>query len=471
MAEVRACEPRNHHRPWALRATLILLALLAATLLAAAPASAHAVLVSSDPPAGAKLAATPGTVTLVYDEPLEPALSTASVTSPTGQTSNATVSGKTMKVRLRGNARGLYQVDWKTVSEVDGHTITGHFEFGVGVAAAAGSNVPQINGFDIALAVPRGIEYALLLLAFGVALLPRLAPRIEVRLPVRSLAAALLVAGVVVVVAEGVVAGDVLTYLGNGVPGWSRVARLVGEAGLLVVAVLTRRLSFAILTGIAVLVAFAGHGADVEPSWQGITVNAAHLVSAGVWAGGIMALAVVRLTGQWDRSGRRLLPHFTRVAPWAFGASVILGAFQAYQLLGSPDPLIRTDYGITLLVKAGAIALMVPLSVLAWRRLRISVRVEAVLALVAVAAAAALAAYPVIPKEAREARAEAAGTTGTARSAHAPWAPAAGQLTMGGRAGAVMAAMTLDPGRPGRNTIKVYLASPANRHSNATAHV
>jgi copper transport protein len=465
----------------ALRVALV--ATVLGLLLAVAPrAEAHALLTGSTPAAGTDLTAAPAVVALTFDEPLVATLSGATVTAPGGRTFSARVSAERMLVRLHGNARGVYRVRWKTVSKVDGHVITGAFEFGVRAAAGA---VPSTSGptrGDITVSALRGIEYALLLLAFGMCLLQRLGRDLGVRQPARAVAAGLLVTGVVVVAGEIWVAGDGLAartamdYLTHDRPGWARAARLLLEAALLVGVLLTRRLSAVLLCAIAVAVAFGGHGADVEPAWQGIAVNALHLVAAGAWAGGIMALALVRLRRQWHQVSRELLRRFSRVAPWAFLGSVVLGGVQAAQLLGSPQSVLGSSYGLTLVAKAVAVAAMVPLSLLAWRRVQVHIRTEALIALVVVAAAAALTAFPVIPKEAREAAAEQQDSTaaGAAAPAHAQRVaalPGRGDLTVGGRAGTVMVGLTVRPGRPGRNTVTAYLASPASRHTVARLHV
>jgi hypothetical protein len=167
-----------------------------------------------------------------------------------------------------------------------------------------------------------------------------------------------------------------------------------------------------------------------------------------------------------------VLPRFSRVAPWAFAVSMGLGAVQAFQLLGGPGALVDTDYGLTLVAKGVAITAMVALSLLAWRRARVHVRAEAGFALLVVALAAALAAFPVVPKEAREA-AEAAGTpTPAVKPVSRPTStspqptrlsafPGAGDFTMGGKAGTVLVGLSLDPGRPGPNIARVYVAEPA----------
>src|SRR5436189_144649 len=165
-------------------------------------------------------------------------------------------------------------------------------------AAAAGTTAQGPTAGDVAVAVLRGIEYALLLLACGLALLSMLGRGLPLRLPAVPVAAALLVSGVAVVTAEALLASSgasvagVIDYLTNGVTGWARVARLALEAAVLEMAIVRARLSPVLLAGVVIAVAVASHGADVEPAWQGIAVNAVHLAAAGVWAGGIMALAL-----------------------------------------------------------------------------------------------------------------------------------------------------------------------------------
>jgi hypothetical protein len=182
-----------------------------------------------------------------------------------------------------------------------------------------------------------------------------------------------------------------------------------------------------------------------------------------------MALALLWMTGRWQAVGRDLLPRFSRIAPWAFLVSVVLGGVLAAKLLGGPGQVLTTSYGLTLVAKAVAVAAMVALSVLAWRRLRVGVRAEAAVALVVIGAAAALAAYPVVPKEAREA-AELPVASGSG-AARASAFPKPGDLTMGGRAGQIMVGLTVRPGRPGKNTVSAYLASPATSASRARIQV
>ncbi|MDP8930604.1 MAG: copper resistance protein CopC, partial [Actinomycetota bacterium] len=123
-------------RPGVRGLTLIVtVALAAAWLFAGArPAWGHAALVSSQPEPGTQLAAAPGVVTVRFSEPLILDLSFLRVTDPDGQVWERTSANeRTMTANLDTTAQGVYLVEWKTVSPLDGHTLRGSFRFGVGV--------------------------------------------------------------------------------------------------------------------------------------------------------------------------------------------------------------------------------------------------------------------------------------------------------------------------------------------------
>ncbi|HKE65845.1 MAG TPA: copper resistance protein CopC [Micromonosporaceae bacterium] len=454
-------------RRWAARRPagrlLVSIAVIAITiLLTPTSALAHAVLVSSSPAAGSTVGTTPESVVLRFDEALAPTLSHADVVDPAGQRFIGVVDGQTMTVRVKSTVPGVYQVDWTTVSEVDGHTITGRFEFGVAVPVTA-SSVGGVRGptpGDFAVALLRGIEFALLLLACGLVTLRRIARGVPVREIAVPVAVGLLISAAAVVVAEANLAttrpslSAVADYLSIGMTGWARLAGLVLAAALVAFAVRQRVLSPPLVAGIVIVLCAAGHAANVEPAWFGIAVNALHVGAAGVWAGGIMAMAVQWLAGSWSVAGQPLLKRFARVAPWAFAASVGLGLLEATQLLDGLGGLLDTGYGRVLVVKGALVAGMAVLSVLAVRH-RPMVRTEASLAVLVVAVAAVLTAFPVVPKEAREAAERAANGSGNAAVAAFP---RAGDVTLAGRAGDTLVALTVRPGRPGTNQVFAYVA-------------
>ncbi len=446
--------------------TLLWLGVVVGAILASPTAAqAHAVLVTSSPSAGSTVGAAPDAVVLEFDEPLAPSLSHAAVVDPTGRRLTATVSGERMRVPLGATVPGVYHVTWTTVSEVDGHTITGEFQFGVGVAVSSGATdgVRGAGSGDVVVGVLRGVEYTLLILACGLVTLRHLAAgQVPVRDAARPVAVALFVSALAVVAAEANLATEgmsvraIVDYLAIGGTGLARLIALLCAAGLIGVAIQRRRLSAYLVGGVVIALAAAGHAANVDPPWLGIAVNALHVAASGVWAGGIVALAMQRVMGDWTVAGPKLMASFARVAPWAFGTSIVMGVVQATELVGYWNGLIETAYGRILVVKVAVVVAMIGLSAMALRR-RPMVRTEAVLAVAVVLAAGLLTSSPLVPSEAREAADE--SRTSQPGPQAAVMFPRSGDLTMAGRAGDSLVALTVRPGRPGSNQVYAYVAS------------
>src|SRR2546428_441101 len=97
--------------------------------------------------------------------------------------------------------------------------------------------------------------------------------------------------------------------------------------------------------------------------------DALHVLSAGMWAGGILALASLRPPDGW-RGGeaRTLLERFGRVAFIAFGITALTGLLRATEQLNAVGDLWTTTYGLVLSFKSAGVLVMLALSVLAWRR-------------------------------------------------------------------------------------------------------
>ena len=448
------------------RSAFVLLALVGAFVLPATLAWAHAAFISSQPEPGQELGTAPGVVTLMFTEPLNERLSRATVTDPTGRRFDGrAISEEEMQVPLSTNATGVYDVSWTTVSTIDGHTLRGAFRFGVGLNPGPGSEATTVTGprgSDLLIAIARAAEYLALLVAVGMILFRRLAKGKEglawVRVRPRPVLAVALLSGIAVVMGEAFAAarspsvGAVVNYLTTGLPGLARVSRIGLEALALFATVVEAPSLWLLVSGALGALAAAGHAAAIRPAWWGILVDAVHLVAAGLWAGGILTLATLRPPGGWrGKQGLSLLARFSPVALIAFLASVGFGIVQAFQELGGLGELFGSSYGRVLAVKAGLVALMVPLSLLAWRTRRALPSVEAAIAVTVVAAAALLAAYPLPPS--RQSAAEASREAPGAASAF----PEPGDLTLGGQAGQVLVGLSLRPGQPGLNEVFVYL--------------
>ena len=432
-------------------------------------ASAHALLSASSPPAGAHLGTAPGVVILEFDQPLNAPLSFASVDDPTGHVWEGQVdSAEEIRIPLTTNVAGVYTVDWTTVSAFDGHKVSGSFTFDVGItgpnaSVAAANAVPGPAPSDIAIGAVKWIEAFALLFLAGQLLLSRLAqrpPPLEWVKPGFRASSIALSAGLVSVWAEATVGSgghSISGYLAffNGLSGAALIARLCFEVLALVAVVLSSRTLPIWVAGALVLLAAGGHAAGVDPAWYGIGLDAIHLLAAGLWAGGIAALALVRPPGGWrSTEARVLLARFTPVALAAFGTTVVAGGLEAITQLGSISALFDTAYGRVLLVKMALVALMLPLSAMAWRLKRPHLRIEATLAAGVVAAAALLSSFPTPPTAAARQVAEEAAATPTAGL------PSGDELTMAGAAGSILVGLSLSPGLPGRNRATVYLLPP-----------
>ena len=127
----------------------------------------------------------------------------------------------------------------------------------------------------------------------------------------------------------------------------------------------------AVLLGAIALVPIAasGHAAAVEPGTAiAIAVDGAHLLAAGVWAGGLLPLALLlRAAGRDEGADGRpyavlAARRFSRCALAAIVALALSGTVNAVAQVGSVAGLVGTPYGRLLLLKLG---LLIPALALA----------------------------------------------------------------------------------------------------------
>ena len=178
-------------------------------------------------------------------------------------------------------------------------------------------------------------------------------------------------------------------------PSWPAAARVAAEGVALVVCL--RGIPLVAVFGAlaAVLVPLTGHAAAVEQPAGAEFADALHLLSAAMWAGGVLALASLRPPGGWrSAQGRELLERFGRVALLAFAVTALTGVLRATEQLQSLDQLWTTAYGATLVAKTAGVVAMGALSV-AWRRGLPVHGLDAAAALAVAGAAALMAAFPV----------------------------------------------------------------------------
>lgn len=112
---------------------LLIVAVAAAGLFLAAPASAHAGLVESDPEDGAVLDAAPESATLTFSEPLDADSTDLAFTGPSGdliETGDPTFDGAAVTLPLAYTEAGDYVLAYRIVS-LDGHRVDGSIGFTV----------------------------------------------------------------------------------------------------------------------------------------------------------------------------------------------------------------------------------------------------------------------------------------------------------------------------------------------------
>lgn len=189
-------------------------------------------------------------------------------------------------------------------------------------------------------------------------------------------------------------------------PGRAALAQAGGLA-LVALAALARPLRWpAGLAGAGLVVVgqgLSGHAAGLSPAWAGQALLALHLLGVGFWLGSLWPLH--RAAAGPADAAAAVLERFSRLAVVLVGLLVAAGLALAAWLVGSVPALIGTTYGLILLAKLALVALLLGLAAAnkwrlvprlaagdgtAARRLRLSIRVEMLVALGILAATAAL---------------------------------------------------------------------------------
>jgi copper transport protein len=398
---------RRRRRRRAVSLVVAAVAAVAAALLVlpAAPASAHARLIGTDPEEGAVLQTAPESIRFRFNEPVSAVPDGVQVYDAQGDlvSAGATARDDELVVVLDEQAGpGTLVVVWRVVS-IDGHPVSGSLSFSIGApSGAAPAPGPESAATDVpmALSLTRWAGYVGLLMAgglvwFAVLLVPRDAGADRARARVAAAARVATVAGV-----AGWLGGLPLTgayQRGVGLEGvtdaetWATLPAeeylVVGAitAGLVVAAVLVGRdpasrgarvAGASVAAAVAVLApAATGHPRAVTPELLAVAADALHLLAGAVWLGGLTGLALVlpALSGR-PGSAADVLARFSTAAATLLVALVGSGAFLAWRIVGSWEALVSTGYGRLLLVKIAVAALAVLLA--SWNRFRLLPRVK-----------------------------------------------------------------------------------------------
>jgi copper transport protein len=381
-------------------------AVVLVALLAPAGAAAHAYLVRTVPAASGVLDSAPATVSLTFDEAVEPRFAIVSVTDASG-TQRATAAVRrspanpdTIVVPVNHLREGWYLVYWRAIS-VDGHPVQGAFTFAVGPnpGPAPQFPIPHVSATAVTtqLLIARWLLFASVMSAIGLLVLRLLIARPLIRrVPgstLRLLTRATIVAAVIGLVAIPVyldiaIANDSLrsvfdlgalvplfrvTAFGRGyvdlelcfalfcaagaIALWldrpGRERRSIAELGATVGALLGA-------LGVLIIPGAVGHAGQTSPRGVSMFLDAVHLVAGSIWLGGLIGLLLLwlslrgpRPTGAPSRVAvlAVVVPRFSSVA--FVSVIVLLASGTGATIIHMPavNALWGTGYGRAILLK------------------------------------------------------------------------------------------------------------------------
>lgn len=355
-------------------------------LVAAEPASAHAVIETTTPEYRQRVERAPRTVVIRFDQSVKVLPGSIRVFSAGGRVvslSARQLGPRALEARLLRLPRGAYTVRWRAISGADGHVVSGLYTFGVRVPAPEPTESFGAGGPTTAEHVVRWLYFLSLALLVGglafrlVVLRGPLPPRVERRFYAVCGAGVLgaLECGVVAFLlrSEGALqlpAGRFLYADLSPIAGGTRfgVAVMVMTLGLalvatlLVLAWLSDRTSLlwpalVLGAGFASGLSLSGHQAgEPNSSWLSQLADFVHLSAAMLWLGGLVQLAVV----VWPLAPelrRRAFLGFARLAPVLIGAVVAAGVYMSVLRLPHLSDLWQESYGRVLLVKLALVGL------------------------------------------------------------------------------------------------------------------
>jgi copper transport protein len=362
-------------------------------------ASAHALLVRSNPAANAVLLQPPIQVEIFFSEPLEAQLSSIRVFNSNNVSVDAgdvrvdPADPTRMTVSLHSLNDGVYTVTWKAVSTIDGHQTTGSFPFAVGnTNASAVQEIQQSSTFRLPFStlISKFLMLASLAVLLGyrffIALVwnPALKstsndvtrPAIWTTLYRIGLIGVLVAIGLGILAQAGQSTGSELAAPWNPEMGRILTETRLGVIWLarLALAILAVWLTsgpqsslrdwggFVVNLALLLTVTLTSHAATDARPLLPILGDWFHLIGMTFWLGGIVYFfTAVRHLGQLEdqlrtRLTSSLATQFSINALIFVGLIGVTGLYSAYLRVGSWSALLTSLYGHTLLVKQGFVA-------------------------------------------------------------------------------------------------------------------
>ncbi|MCM3882995.1 copper resistance CopC/CopD family protein [Frankia sp. R82] len=363
------------------------------------PASAHALLTSTDPQGGAALATPPTRVVLSFSESIRVSgdsirvLDRAGNRVDLGHAQGGARASQAMVVLRAGLPVGTYVASWRVIS-ADSHPVSGAFAFGVGGPPDAGAARAEgttsgsaVVGFLFGAARFAGYVGVGVLLGACLFLVLLWPAGLRAAGSGRLLAAAW---GLAVAASAAQLLLQGLYTSGSGLGGivhWSHLSTTLDErfGHLLLIRLLALMLAAPLLRqaarmgrpdlwrrgelaalGLAVAVSLAaiGHGGVGDLVGLSVVSLTVHVLAMSVWIGGLAVIVVLLRTASAAEIGA-VLPRWSRLAIGAVVAIVVSGLVQSWREIGSFAAVIDTGYGRMVLYKVWFVLGMLGVAALA----------------------------------------------------------------------------------------------------------
>jgi copper transport protein len=376
---------------------------VAIVVLTAAPAAAHAELVTSSPKSDSTISTSPKLIQLTFTEDVEVSLGSIALFNEQGDRvdigapRHAATSDRTIETEVPKLDGGGYVVTWRVIS-ADSHPVHGAFTFGVGQSAggaqALATKLEAEQGANrrvgVAFAITRAAEYAGIALLIGATVF---AAAIRSAGRRRSRADALVWIGWSVLFVSTIFAVMLQGPYASALPfsrAWDldvvrevlrtryghyaevRIVLLLLALPLLLMVRKTWRppawwwVPITVLgVGIAATPGLAGHASNGIWSWLALPLDTLHVTAMAIWLGGLAALALVVLDR--DPDARRTAERFSPVALTSVIVIVITGVFATWRQVGfTRGAFVDTTFGRILVAKLTVFLGLVALA--AWSR-------------------------------------------------------------------------------------------------------
>ncbi|MCQ6559612.1 copper resistance CopC/CopD family protein [Paenibacillus mendelii] len=383
-------------------ASMITVLFLMLTTLLVSPglALAHAELERAVPEPNTRMNEGPAAIELYFNEPIESKVGALDVLDKnskavTGEAPTAGTDRKSLKLPLPKLGEGVYTVSYSIVSS-DGHPISGSYVFVVGnppEAVDASSfdlhkqlgheghgDVSSFSWKTIILYIVRFLYYSAILLAAGVMLWSLLykgggdAMNLVRRKWELQIMRFLLVAAIIYVfmhaseMMQGYPASEYMKLFGETAVGRSWIALIaLAAAGfpILKLGRIARVVWAAVLLGVE---SWSGHAVVFEPKAVSVLFDWLHLASAAVWIGGLVLLLALWFEDR--KEAGRFAIVFSRAALASIALLILTGVAMTLIFMPSLRYLFYTNWGIMLLVKTGAVLLVLVVGAMLRSRVR-----------------------------------------------------------------------------------------------------